>query len=270
MTRPSGQLPAREDGFTLVESLVVMAVAIVVLLATLQTLDAFSSNQARQSRVVDANDQARRTMDQIVREVRNASGILRAGPNDLVFASLDYPNTPRYDRVCLAASGGLYRERSTTTDDPGGSCPSTVAGWSGGKTTTMASTNSATAPLFRYDKPAAASVRSIGLTFSLDATSGGRPGGSTLRASAFLRRQVERPPVVAPGDIQATCTPSGPLLNFGLLTNLVNGPVSVVANGLVPSGGALQLTNSVSSVVATITNAVGLTTVVTKDVKCNS
>lgn len=262
-----------QDGFTLVELLVAMAVSIILLLATLGTLDAFNSSSSRQSRLIDANDQARLTMDRTVHDLRNGSTVLRALPNDLEYAVNDSPTITRYVRLCLDASSGLRREQSTSSSAPGNSCPTIVGGWTGGKITTMASTNTTASPLFRYDSATAATapgtVRSVGLSFSLDASGGGRSAASTLQASAFLRSQAERAPIVDDGDIQATCTPSGPLLNFGLLSNLINGPVTVVANGLVPSGNALQLTNGVTTVTATITNALGLTTVVNKDVKCN-
>jgi hypothetical protein len=133
----------------------------------------------------------------------------------------------------------------------------------------MASTNSVANPLFRYDSGTATTVRSIGVTFSLDATSAGRPRSSTLRASAFLRSQNERAPVVTDGDIQTSCTASGPLVNFGLLTNIINGPVTVAVNGVGLGGSTVQLTSGVSTITATITNALGLTTVINKDVKCN-
>jgi prepilin-type N-terminal cleavage/methylation domain-containing protein len=258
-----------ERGFSLVELMMAMTISIVLLLATLQALDTFGSTSARESRVSDANDQARRTMDRIVHDIRNGAGVVRAGPNDLVYSVKDSLTVTRYARYCLDSSSGLRGEQSTTSPDPGTNCPSTASGWSGDKITTMASTNSVSNPLFRYDSATAAVARSIGLTFSLDASGGGRSAGSTLRASAFLRSQNERAPVVQDGDIQVTCTPSGPLVNFSLLTNLINGPVSAAVNGVGLGGNTTQLTNAVTSFTATITNALGLTTIVNKDVKCN-
>jgi hypothetical protein len=125
----------------------------------------------------------------------------------------------------------------------------------------------------RYDSQTPSAVRSIGLTVSLDATSGAKAAVSTLRASAFLRTRAQRAPVVTPGDIQTSCTSSGPLLNLSPLTNLLNGPLSITYANMtgIPlgSGNNLQLANGVSRVVATITNLVGLTTIVNKDVSCN-
>jgi prepilin-type N-terminal cleavage/methylation domain-containing protein len=273
MRRLAQQMLHGEDGFTLAELLVVTVISGLLMFATLQTLDSFSSNASRQTRLMDANDQARMTMERVVKDLRQASTVTRASANDIVYLVNESPTVARYTRVCVDATGGLWRAQSTTTTDPGAPCPTVAAGWTGAKLTSRASTNTGANPIFTYDSGTASAVRSIGLTFTLDATSGGKPGASTLRASTFLRSRVFRAPVVTQGDIQATCTASGPLLNFGLLTNLLNGPLSISytnQNGVaLGSGNNLQLLNGVSSVIATITNAVGLTTVVNKDVACN-
>jgi hypothetical protein len=222
---------------------------------------------------MDANDQARTTMERIVKDLRQASTITRATANDIVYLVNESPTVARYTRICLDGSGGLWRAQSTTTTDPGAPCPTVAAGWTGGKLTSRASSNTVANPIFRYDTATASAVRSIGLTFTLDATSGGKPGASTLRASAFLRSRVFQAPVVTQDDIQTTCNASGPLLNFGLLTNLLNGPLSISytnQSGIsLGSGNTLQLLSGITNVIATITNAVGLTTVVNKDVACN-
>ncbi len=262
-----------EDGFTLAELLVVTVISGLVLFATLQTLDSFSSNATRQTRLMDANDEARTTMERIVKDLRQAAIVTRAGANDIVYLVNESPTVARYTRVCVDASGGLWRAQSTTTTDPGSACPTVAAGWTGGKLTSRASANTAGSPIFTYDTPTASAVRSIGLTFKLDATSGGKVGSSTLRASTFLRSRVFQAPVVTQDDIKATCNASGPLLNFSLLTNLLNGPLSISytnQSGVsLGSGNNLQLVSGLTTVIATITNAVGLTTVVSKDVACN-
>lgn len=273
MRRLLQQMVHGEDGFTLAELLVVTVISGLLMFATLQTLDSFSSNASRQTRVMDANDQARTTMERIVKDLRQASVLTRATGTDIVYLVNESPTVARYTRVCVDASGGLWRSQSTTTTDPGAPCPTVASGWTGAKLTTRASTNTAAKPIFTYDTPTASAVRSIGLTFILDATSGGKVAASTLRASTFLRSRVYQAPVVTQGDIQTTCTASGPLLNFGLLSNLLNGPLSInytnQAGLSLGSGSSLQLVNGVTSVIATITNAVGLTTVVNKDVACN-
>jgi prepilin-type N-terminal cleavage/methylation domain-containing protein len=273
MHRRASQMLRGEDGFTLIELLVVIVISMVVMFATLQTLDGFSSNAARQTRLMDANDQARLVMDRLVHDLRQASAVTRAGANDIVYAVSDSPTVTRYARICIDGSGDLWSSQSTTSSSPGTSCPTGATGWSGARLTTRASANTTANPLFTYDSATPSAVGSIGLTVSLDATSGGKAAASTLRASVFLRARAQRAPVVTPGDIHTTCTSTGPLLNLGPLTNLLNGPVSISyanQNGVpLGSGNNLQLGNGISSVVATITNAVGLTTVVNKDVSCN-
>jgi prepilin-type N-terminal cleavage/methylation domain-containing protein len=273
MHRRASQMLRGEDGFTLVELLVVIVISTALTFATLQTLDGFSSNAARQTRLIDADDEARMIMDRLVNDVRQASAVTRAGATDLVYAVSDSPTVTRYVRICIDGSGGLWSSQSTTSSSPGTSCPAVATGWSGARLTTRTSANTTANPIFTYDSATPSAVGSVGLNVSLDATSGAKAAVSTLRASASLRTRAQRAPVVTPGDIQTTCTSSGPLLNFGLLSNLLNGPLSISytnQNGVaLGSGNSLQLTNGVSSVVATITNAVGLTTVVNKDVSCN-
>lgn len=262
-----------EDGFTLAELLVVTVISGLLLFATLQTLDGFSSNASRQTRLMDASDQARTTMERIVRDLRQASVVTRAAPTDIVYLVNESPTVARYSRICVDGSGGLWSSKSTTSTNPGTGCPTVASGWSGERLASRASTNTIANPIFSYDNATASAVRSVGLTFSLDATSGGKPGVSTLRASSFLRSRVLRAPVVTQGDIQVSCTASGPLLNLSPLTNLLNGALSITytnqSGALLGSGSNLQLTNGLTSVLATITNAAGLTTIVNKDVACN-
>jgi prepilin-type N-terminal cleavage/methylation domain-containing protein len=273
MHRRASQMLHGEDGFTLVELLVVIVISMVVIFATLQTLDGFSSNAARQTRLMDADDQTRLVMDRLVHDLRQASAVTRADASDLVYAVSDSPTVTRYARICIDGSGGLWSSQSTTSSSPGASCPTVATGWSGALLTTRTSANTTANPIFTYDNATPSAVRSIGLNVSLDASSGGKVAASTLRASAFVRARVQRAPVVTPTDIQTTCTSSGPLLNLAPLTNLLNGPLSISytnQNGVpLGSGNSLQLSNGISSVVATITNVVGLTTVVNKDLSCN-
>ena len=85
-TMPDFSSPQREDGFTLVEVLVAMLISTIVLLATLQSVDLFTTNAAQQTRDTDANGQLRLVMDRTVRDLRSSSQILKAAANDLVYA----------------------------------------------------------------------------------------------------------------------------------------------------------------------------------------
>ena len=89
----------RQDGFTLVELLVAMAMALVVFGATLTLLDSYLRQSAAATQRLDAQDKARLAVDRIVRNLRNVSSPLttpklleRATPYDLVFQTIGAPS----------------------------------------------------------------------------------------------------------------------------------------------------------------------------------
>jgi prepilin-type N-terminal cleavage/methylation domain-containing protein len=89
----------RDDGFTLVELLVAMAVSLVVFSATLTILDSFLHQSAAATKRLDAQDRARLAVDRIVRDLRNVSSPLttpklleRATPYDVVFQTIGTPS----------------------------------------------------------------------------------------------------------------------------------------------------------------------------------
>jgi hypothetical protein len=110
---------AQEDGFTLAELLVGAMLAIIVLSASLTTLDQFRKMSARTDDRVDLQDQARETSRELARSLRNIAPspeapavIDRAGAYDLVFRAVDRPRADRGAnssnlkrvRYCLDAS----------------------------------------------------------------------------------------------------------------------------------------------------------------------
>lgn len=263
-----------EDGFTLVELLVAISISIVVLLATLASFDVFSSNASQQTRATDANAQVRAMMDRTVNDLRGASLILTAAAQDLAYSVPETPTAPattasRIERLCVAG-GELYGSSSTVTGAPtapAGACDT------GTKLATLKSTAST---LFTYDgassSPTPAKVRNVGLTFSLDSSHLGKTGSSTLRASAA--RRAAGTLATGPDPIVPTCNAAGALLSLSAsLAGL--GPLTVtyandggVSLGT-PTGTTLQIPAGITHVVATITNAVGATNIVRKDVECN-
>lgn len=89
----------RHDGFTLVELLVSMAMAMVVFGATLTLLDSYLRQSGAAAKRLDAQDQARIAVDRIVRDLRNVSSPLttpklleRATPYDVVFQTIGTPS----------------------------------------------------------------------------------------------------------------------------------------------------------------------------------
>ncbi len=268
-------LTRQEDGFTLVELLVAMSLSLIVLFATLQSLDAFSSHAAQQTRVTDANDQVRTTMDRVVRDLRGASVITTATATDLAYSVPD-PTGFRAERICVApADTDLYRFRQMNSV-PTGACASG---------TKVANLKSTTNTAFTYDgasaivAPAtAATVKNVGLSFSLDASGGGRSGSSTLKASAAVRRTVAMLPI-GPGKVPIGCSEAGPVIKIGIGVGFaedvaVNGvgalTVSYTTNaGVTIAGGAVNPTTGspptilppgITTVVVRIVDALGMST----------
>ena len=201
--RDTTGLLAAEDGLTLAELLVAMALGIIVLFGILSVFDSFSSNAARQTRITDANEQVRMVMDRIVSDLRQTNSIEVAAPNDLVYTVTDSATATRRERVCLDSSSRLWRSSVTTASAPavpiasGTACPTPSSG--ARLVSSLRSANSASNPLFSYDAAAAGSVRSVGLTFAMDAGVRGRPHVSTLRASSFVRAKSEKALPLPPG-----------------------------------------------------------------------
>ena len=169
------KLRRQDDGFTLVEVLVGMSIAIIVLFATLQSLDLFTSNANQQTRVTDANDQVRRTMDRTVRDLRGASLIVRASSTDLVYY-VPEPTGVRMERLCVT-SDDLYYASLVAATAPAAPTAGCATG------TKVATLRSTTSTAFTYDGASTSAtpgtVKNVGITFSLDASGGGRTATST-------------------------------------------------------------------------------------------
>jgi type II secretory pathway pseudopilin PulG len=108
---------AQEDGFTLAELLVGAMLAIIVLSASLTTLDQFRKMSGRTNDRVQLQDEARQVSRELARSLRNVAPspefptvIGRADPYDIIFRAVDRPrasglNTRNLRRVryCLDA-----------------------------------------------------------------------------------------------------------------------------------------------------------------------
>lgn len=259
----------RDEGFTLVELLVGITVSLIVLLATLTSLDAFSSNASHQTRVTDANSQVRQVMDATVTDLRGASLILKAQPTDLAYAVPVSSTATRVERLCVDSSE-LYG--SSTPDDATPAAPSAACS-AGTKIATLKSTS---ATGFTYDGASSAAtpgaVKNVGLTFGLNVTQAGQTATSTLRASA-ARRAAGRLPVTGE-DLNGKCNAAGALLSLSAAVGEF-GPVTVtyandggVAIGT-PVTGGVQIPEGITRVVATITDALGATNTIEKDIECS-
>jgi type II secretory pathway pseudopilin PulG len=266
------QLRTREDGFTLVELLFAITISMIVLLATLQSLDLFSNTAATQTRLTDANAQVRSTMDRTVDDLRGASSILRATATDLVYAVPASSTTTRVERLCIS-SGYLYGSSATgaSATVPAGACS---AG------TKLGTLKSAASTAFTYDGASSsatpATVKNVGLTFSMDASGGSSASAtSTLRASAARRAAGTLPLPEGEGSLDTICNASGALLSVSATVTNRFGPVTVTyanSGGVslgTPSGNTLQVPEGITTVVATITDAAGATKTIRKGIECN-
>jgi prepilin-type N-terminal cleavage/methylation domain-containing protein len=96
-----------QDGFTLPELLIAMTLFLVVVSATLSAFDGFVARSATNTKLNDAAEQARRSMDRMARQLRNLASPTNANVNsidratafDLVFQTVD--PTKRRVRYCL-------------------------------------------------------------------------------------------------------------------------------------------------------------------------
>jgi prepilin-type N-terminal cleavage/methylation domain-containing protein len=216
-----------EAGFTLPELLVSMALMIIVLSATLGTLDVFGNNTTRDQRLLQAQDQARIGLDRISREMRNASAyatdasqpsaIVRAQPWDLIMQTVNpqpggtgNANTLNLMRVryCLyTPTATLWRQQQTWTTaaapaviaDP--ACPSST--W--GNQTTVANdvVNGGTRRVFTFNSgdandtaqapPQLTDISSVRMALWVDVNPGKAPAETQLSSGVFLRNKNRRP-----------------------------------------------------------------------------
>jgi type II secretory pathway pseudopilin PulG len=206
------RLAREEAGFTLTELLLVSVLMIVVLGASLTSLNSFQTNAARNERQNDAQQEARRAIDQLARELRNLASpvdydpaaVKRKEPQDLIVqsvgafrpaGSLNMRNT-QYVRYCLASEGLVYRQSlgwSAAVAPPvpaGGECP--ASGWG---TTQVAASDvvNGTRALFTYNGTSLETVTEITASLFVDIDPESRPKETTIGTTVFLRNQNRVP-----------------------------------------------------------------------------
>ena len=219
--------PRRDDGFTLVEVLLVMTIGLVILGATLMSFTQFSRRDKQSQTLNDATQMARNSMDIASRQLRNLANqdpsqltttIAVAQPDDLVFQTSD--PSRKWVRYCLATSGGtpassttrarLWESESLTAAAPGGSmlgaCPGT--GWTTQRTVADYVTNKHAGrdfPVFSYSCSTAAGpgcpagsvdfprITNIKAQLYIDPNPGRAPAELRTASGIFLRNQNERP-----------------------------------------------------------------------------
>jgi type II secretory pathway pseudopilin PulG len=212
-----------EEGMTLVEVLMVSILMIVVLGATLTALESFERNTATNMRQNEAQDQARRAMDMMARDLRNLASPIRerpeavdlALPTDVVFqsegkemgaTSLNARNTERV-RFCLDADGRLWRaiqtwESAVIPDPPSTEdCPGD--GWTRDAIVAENVVNGER-PIFTYNATDYRDITEVSATVYVDVNPGVRPSEVTLQSSVYLRNQNREPSAVFSVDVLAT------------------------------------------------------------------
>jgi prepilin-type N-terminal cleavage/methylation domain-containing protein len=211
--RPRAQ---SQGGFTLVEMIVVSALFLVVLTATLTSTGTFNRLNVQNQRLNDQTDRARQGVDLAVRQLRNlarrieAPVIARAAASDFIFQTSDPERT--WVRYCLQTrtDGRVWlwgvSSPNAVTAAMSGPCPGT--GWAGRNAIATNITNLAngrTLPLFTYTCvrnapagcPATADdfsrIRSVGMDLFLDDNLAVNPPEVRVSSAIFLRNQNEQP-----------------------------------------------------------------------------
>jgi type II secretory pathway component PulJ len=220
-----------EAGFSLTELLVAMSLMIVILSATLTTLDTFAKSNDRNLKVNDMRESARMGIDALAADLRNAGGgqqapVERAEPTDLVFDDIDPSgggfsgSSVRRVRYCLeettAKTGKLWRQEQawSATLPAATDCPS--ADFGSQKLIADGVVNhtaeSGDRPIFSYDATDLVQLTTIGVDLFVDPDVDREPPTADLGTSVRIRNR-NRPPTAA-----FTATPQGHrhvLLNAG-------------------------------------------------------
>jgi type II secretory pathway pseudopilin PulG len=215
----------REDGMTLAEVLIVSILMLVVLGATLTAFNRFEHNARNNQNMNDAQDQARRALDLMARDLRNLASptpLLPLAvdvklPQDLIFqsegkvkppGSLNAQNTTRV-RFCLnSTTMVLFRQIQTWPTEAAPAVPNTVCGAEVGWTSTMVvatDVSNGGRPIFTYNAADNDKVTEVSAQLFVDTTPTRLPAEADLQTTVFLRNQNRAPTAV----FSATSMPGG-------------------------------------------------------------
>jgi len=285
----------REDGFTIVELLVSMTISLVLVFAALAGLDTFNSGAANSTRLIIGEDAARTNVNRIVGLLRNAgvpsplaggaqpATIVSAAANDLVFRSSAWPGESGVGvagthviRMCLDTAtrtfwrdGLHYGTAGPTT--PGAACPSVATGWTHAPIATNV-VNSAAQPVFRYGT--GSPVRTVGISLRIESGSLATSRPLVLHSGGVLRGALA--PQVSASDITVgACEAGKALLTLagaaaGATADGAKLSAPTVPNAITAGPGKLLVpaTGTPVDIPITITNVLGLQTLLLKQVSC--
>jgi type II secretory pathway pseudopilin PulG len=227
-------LPRREDGFTLVELLLVCVISLVVFGVTLTAwTSVYRSNRAVE-RQQDNTQEARLAIDRASRQLRNLANPTFNATNtidtvsayDFIFQTSDPAKT--WVRYCLQTSGGstsmdkatLWEQESdgaitAITDGMRASCPSGDEKWTTTRAVVQSVTNRAGGidrPIFSYECAVGAAtgcpassvdyqkILNVGFDLWVDADRTDGASELNVTTSVFLRNQNETPTARARPD----------------------------------------------------------------------
>jgi hypothetical protein len=267
-----------------------MTISTVILLATLGAFDAFNSGVAENNRLTDAADTARQDVADVVRVLRDAGAptpvsgsqpttVLQAGGNDIVFLSRSWPGESgvgatanHVERYCLNTTtktlwfDGL-KAGTAGSATPGAACPSTAAGWTS-RVVASKVLNTTANPIFQYG---AAPLRTVSINLSVDSGTAVKSRPIELRSGGTLRGALA-PQLNLSDIVVGPCQGGRALLtlNLGTAGATANGVKVSAPNGIPVGPGQILVpaTSTPTSVPLTITNLLGLQTLLTKSVSC--
>jgi|GEM_PF-6333600 len=279
-----------EAGFTLIELLVAMTITLILLFAALLAFDSFNRGAASTQRRTNAEDAGRRTINRVVGLLRNAGAptpasgaqpatVITALGNDIVLRTTAWPGESDLDngthigRLCLdTATRTLWfdgiRNGAVGPTTPGASCPSTAAGWTHQSIATDI-VNTAANPVFRYGSTTP--VRSVGITLRTEGGTVNTSHPQVVYSGGALRGALA--PQVTKDDITNGGCESGKALltlNAGAGGTTTDGAKLSATNAIVvgPAKILVDATSSPVDVAITVTNALGLQTLLIKQVSC--
>ena len=245
----------REDGISLVELLVAMALGTVVMLAVFTTFDTFRVTSEQNTRLNDASDRAREELARIARNVRSSTAVTRVSPLELVVQQQG-----KYRRWCITGDD-LYAGDSATV--PGAACP--------GVADRRVIDRVPTAGIFTSGSNGTVGVN-LGVSYGVQNL---RPNETTRLVSSAQSRGVrETRPNANPGTVTPNCpkpgTSGNPTVSLGTGLAGTNAVFRDADTGqlLASTGTTASLTSSAQNLEITVTDALGLSSTIFTSVTC--
>jgi len=202
------RLARSEGGFALIELLIASALMIVVIGATLDVFSSYHKNSEANQSINDAQDGARNALDQMSRELRDATGsasnaaIIAATPWELDYQRVDPTSGSgalQFVRYCLdTTTRSLWRQTQPVASGlppTGGNCPD--ASWPTRKWLARNVSNGGFRRVFTYNDqnpadvnaatPGLTSINSVRINLFLDASRAWSPRERQLATGVYLR-----------------------------------------------------------------------------------